>query len=202
MTRSRSTAREIAAIAAACALGGGAALFAASQVWLRLSAARTAPLPPVTAALTGRDVEPLVPALGVVALAALVALLATRGWARTAVGAVLAAAGLVLLLRSLPHVAAPSPAHARALLLDQGRATGEPAGAAVTADVEPAWPLLAAAGGALLLAGGLGAVLRGRRWPGMSARYERPDAARPAPPEATAGAAWDALDRGQDPTVG
>jgi hypothetical protein len=36
------------------------------------------------------------------------------------------------------------------------------------------WPALAAVGGAVLLAAGLTAVIRGRRWPGMSARYDRP----------------------------
>jgi uncharacterized membrane protein (TIGR02234 family) len=197
-------------VLAACVAGGAAALLAAGRVWLRLAAPRTPPLPALSAALTGRDVEPLVPALGVVGLAGLVALLATRRWGRLVVGALLAAAGLALLLRSLPHLAAPPAAEARALLLDQGRSTGEPAGVTVTATVTRAWPVVAALGGTALLAGGLGAVLRCRRWPAMSARYDRPApaAAVPGPGESgpgrdqpAAGAAWEALDRGEDPTI-
>ena len=207
--------RELAGVVLACAAGAGAALFASSRVWLRLSAPRTPPLPELAGALAGRDLEPLVPALGVVGLAGLVALLATRRWGRLVVGAVLAVAGLALVLRSLPHLAAPGPAEARDLLLDQGRATGEPPGATVTATAGPAWPLVAALGGAAMLAAGVGTVLRSRRWPGMSARYDSPGpATAPAatPPRAgepgmaaeetsAAGAAWDALDRGEDPTA-
>jgi len=206
--------RELAGVVLVCAAGAGAVLLASSRVWLRLAAPRTPPLPELAVTLAGRDLEPLVPALGVVGLAGLVALLATRRWGRLAVGAVLAAAGLVLVLRSLPHLAAPGPAEARTLLLDQGRATGEPPGATIAASASPAWPLLAALGGAALLAGGVGTVLRSRRWPGMSARYDAPSSASTAavsPPQATgpglasddsvnASAAWDALDRGEDPT--
>jgi hypothetical protein len=57
----------------------------------------------------------------------------------------------------------------------------------------------AVAGGlALLVAGGV-ALVTGRGWPGLAARYERDPAApaaRPAAPTST----WDALERGEDPT--
>jgi hypothetical protein len=65
------------------------------------------------------------------------------------------------------------------------------------------WPLTAALGGAALFAGGLGTVLRSRRWPGMSARYDPPApavTATPAQAPAAAEAVWEALDRGEDPT--
>jgi uncharacterized membrane protein (TIGR02234 family) len=206
----RRAGRELAAVLLACGTGGAAALLAASRVWLRLAAPRTPPLPGLSAALTGRDVEPLVPALGIVGLAGLVALLATRRWGRPLVGVLLAAAGLALMLRSLPHLATPPADEARALLLDQGRATGEPPGGTVTATASPVWPVVAALGGAALLAGGLGAVLRSRRWPGMSARYDAPGPAvsvprdgAPSPaPDRPSGEAWEALDRGEDPTLG
>jgi uncharacterized membrane protein (TIGR02234 family) len=214
----RRAGRELAAVLVACAAGAGAALLAASRGWLRLAAPRTPPLPELAVTLAGRDLEPLVPALGVVGLAGLVALLATRRRGRLVVGAVLAAAGLALMLRALPYLAAPGPAEARDLLLDQGRATGEPPGAAVAATTDPAGPLLAAVGGAAMLLGGVGTVLRSRRWPGMSARYDAPSSAT-APDQTpaaepgtasdktsaggipTAGEAWDALDRGEDPTA-
>jgi uncharacterized membrane protein (TIGR02234 family) len=204
--------RELGLVLAACAGGAAMALLASGRVWLRLTAPRTPPLPGLSAALTGRDVEPLVPALAVVGLAGVVALLATRRWGRVLVGALLAAAGLALVIRSMPHLAAPSAGHARALLMDQGRATGEPPGTTVTATASRGWPVVAALGGLALLAGGLGTVLRCRRWPGMPARYDRPAATPgsvepragtdgPEPGEPAAGAAWEALDRGEDPTL-
>jgi uncharacterized membrane protein (TIGR02234 family) len=159
--------------------GAALALLAGSRVWLRLEALRRPPLPDVSVALSGRAIEPLVPALGVVGLAGMVALLATRGRGRLAVGALLAACGLVLTLRALTRVAGPDPATAWALLTDTGRTSGLPPATAVAATVSPAWPLLAAAGGLALLAAG------------------------PAPAAAPApNAVWDALDRGQDPTAG
>jgi uncharacterized membrane protein (TIGR02234 family) len=61
--------------------------------------------------------------------------------------------------------------------------------------------------GLLGIGAGLLAVLRGRTWPAMGRRYERPGApvapaaaARPQTDEDRAQAAWKALDRGDDPT--
>jgi uncharacterized membrane protein (TIGR02234 family) len=154
--------------------------------------------------LTGRDLEPLVAALGLVGLAGVVGLLATRRWGRLAVGAVLAAAGLTVAVSSVPRVAAPGTGEVHDLLVDSGRAGGVPADAVVTATAVPAWPLAAALGGFLLVAGGVCVALRSRRWPTMSARYEQPAAARPTPATrdaATDTALWDALDSGHDPTA-
>jgi uncharacterized membrane protein (TIGR02234 family) len=188
--------------------GAGLALLAGGRVWVRLAAPRRAPLPDVALALSGRAIEPLVPALGVVGLAGLVALLATRGRGRPIVGGLLAGAGVLLAVRAAGRIAGPDPAAAAALLADAGKATGIPAGTAVTAGSTPAWPVLAVLAGLALLAAGAGALLRGHRWPGMSARYEPPvGAAPPAAGPATAGrpaapaAFWDALDRGDDPTA-
>jgi uncharacterized membrane protein (TIGR02234 family) len=74
------------------------------------------------------------------------------------------------------------------------------------------WPLLTAVAGVLGGAAGLLVVLRGRGWPGMGRRYERAGsgadgrpaagpAARPRTDEDRAQAAWQALDRGEDPTA-
>jgi hypothetical protein len=61
------------------------------------------------------------------------------------------------------------------------------------------WPLLCALGGLAVVAAGALAVAYGHRWPAMGARYERrPDGQRPgADPTRSA---WEALDRGEDPT--
>jgi uncharacterized membrane protein (TIGR02234 family) len=64
------------------------------------------------------------------------------------------------------------------------------------------------AAGLLGAAAGLLVVARGRQWPGMGRRYERsgssptaPSPARAQTDEDRAQAAWQALDRGEDPTV-
>jgi uncharacterized membrane protein (TIGR02234 family) len=198
--------REVMAVLVLAVLGSALAIWAGSPAWVRLTAGRQPPLPDVAVSLSGRSIEPLVPALGVVGLAAVVALLAVRGRARTVVGAVLAAAGLVLVVRAAGRFAAPDPAAARDLLTDAGRAAALAAGTPVSAAAGVAGPLLAVLAGAALLAAGLAAAVRAGRWPGMSARYERPatpartPAAEPAAERLAEPAAWDLLDRGGDPT--
>jgi uncharacterized membrane protein (TIGR02234 family) len=193
--------REMGTLLAIGVAGAAGALLAGSQVWVRLSAVRPPPLPDVTVALAGREVEPLVPALGVVGLAGLVALLATRGRVRLLVGALLAASGLTVAVRAAGWVTGPDAGTALLLLTDAGRVSGVPPGTAVAASADPVWPALAVLGGLALLAAGVTAVLRARRWPGMSARYEAPAAA-VARPATEPSAVWDALDRGDDPTAG
>ncbi|WP_316043418.1 Trp biosynthesis-associated membrane protein [Actinomadura sp. CNU-125] len=57
----------------------------------------------------------------------------------------------------------------------------------------------------MLVAAGLVTLLRGSRWPGLSARYERTAPAsakpRPAPTSDDPSAMWKSLDRGEDPTA-
>ena len=192
----RAGGRELGAVAAVCAVGGGMVLFAVGPTWVEVVAHRASPLPDVTLAVSGRSLAPLVAGLGIVGLAGVVGLLATRRWGRLIVAAIVALSGLGVLAGALTRLTAPGAAEARALLDDAGRSAGA---AAVTATAHPGWPLLAAAGGLLLALGGLAALLRSRRWPTMSARYETP-AARTDRPRTDA-AVWDALDRGDDPTV-
>jgi uncharacterized membrane protein (TIGR02234 family) len=191
-------ARELAAVVALCALGGGLVLGAAGQTWLRISAQRRSPLADVTLSLSGRSLEPLVAGLGVVGLAGVVGLLATRRWGRLVVAALVALSGLVVAVQALTRVGAPGTAAAEQLLADSDRAGGLAANPVITTTASPAWPVLAAVGGLLLAAGGLTALVRSRRWPTMSARYETP-AARARRPRTDA-AVWDALSRGDDPT--
>jgi uncharacterized membrane protein (TIGR02234 family) len=191
--------RELAAVAGVCAVGGGMVLFAVGQTWLRLTAVRPAPLTDVVVPLSGRSLEPLVAGLGIVGLAGVVGLLATRRWGRLAVAAVLTLSGLAILAGALTRLAAPGSAEVHDLLVGSGRSAGVDPGAVVTATAYPAWAVLAAVGGLLLALGGLAALVRSRRWPTMSARYETP-AARADRPRTDA-AVWDALDRGDDPTV-
>jgi uncharacterized membrane protein (TIGR02234 family) len=191
--------RELGAAVALCAVGGGIVLGAAGRTWLRVAAERRPPLTDVTLTLSGRDLEPLVAGLGVVGLAGVVGLLATRRWGRLVVAALVALSGPAIVVSSLTRLGPPSTAQVQDLLDESGRTGGVAADAAVSATTQPAWPLLAAAGGLLLALGGLVTLARSRRWPTMSARYETP-AARAQRPRTDA-AVWDALSRGDDPTA-
>ena len=185
------TRRELTAAVLGAGVAGALALVAGGQTWAEATTERRPPLPPVVEVLSGADAAPLVPATGLVLLAAAVALLAVRAAGRVAVGLLMAVAGGVLTWSGV-----------RAL-------TGGLDDAARTVDLSAGWPVLAAVAGLLGAAAGLLVVLRGRRWPGMGRRYERtspapasaPAAARPETDEDRAQAAWKALDRGEDPTA-
>jgi uncharacterized membrane protein (TIGR02234 family) len=195
------TARRELGAAVLGAVGAGAlALIAGGQGWARVTAEREAPLPPVSGVLSGAEAAPLVPAAGLVLLAAAVALLAVRGPGRAVVGLLMAAAGGVLAWSGVRALAG-GLSDASAELPGIGREAGR-----VTVDVSAAWPVLAVVAGLLGIGAGLIAVLRGRTWPAMGRRYERTGAAapatarRPETDEDRAQAAWKALDRGDDPT--
>jgi uncharacterized membrane protein (TIGR02234 family) len=193
--------RELTACVVGAVLAGALALSAGGQAWARVTAEREPPLPPVTAALTGADAAPLVPAAGLVLLAAAVAVLAVRGPGRSVVGLLMAVAGGVLGWSGLRALSG-WPADVPPDLPGVGR------GGAVTVDTVAAWPVLAVVAGLLGVAAGLLAVVRGRAWPAMGRRYERTGdatpvsavARRPMSDEDRAQAAWKALDRGEDPT--
>jgi uncharacterized membrane protein (TIGR02234 family) len=163
------------------ALAGSAlALYAITRTWSVHLTPRVG-LSDLREARTGTDVEPWVTGLAVVALAGTGALLATSGWVRRALGVLLALAG--------------AGVTAGAII---GRAGLDPGSVGAGGTL---WPIACAAGGLIIVLGGVTAFRQGHRWPGMSARYER----KPAPaPTATADhrATWDALDRGDDPTTG
>jgi uncharacterized membrane protein (TIGR02234 family) len=189
--------RELGVVLGVAALAGGLALSAGGQTWASVTAVRHPPLPPVTVAVLGSDAAPLVPAAGLVLLAAAVALLAVRGLGRAVVGLLMAVAGGVLAWSGLRVLSGGLASAAAALPGLAG-----PRDTVVTVHVAHAWPVLALLAGALGGAVGLVAVLRGRRWPGMGRRYEREaGAVLPArTDEDRAQAAWQALDRGEDPT--
>jgi len=179
--------RQLAYAVILCLAGAGLALYAATRTWLVDVTVRPAPLPALRDARTGGDLVSWLPGLAVVGLAGGGALLATRGAARRGVGVLLGLAGV-------------------------GIAGG--AAVAVIDGAAPGWPVLCAVGAAAVAAGGVSAVLRGGAWPALGARYDRrapaptgePTRSDPAPdgkpPAGGTVAAWDALDRGEDPTAG
>lgn len=182
--------RELATAVVVGAGGAALALFAAGRTWAVEVVARPAPLPDERTVRDGGDLLPWLPALGWVALAGAVALVALRGRWRRALGGLLTAAGA-------------------GMVAGAGWAAADPS-LALT------WPLLGVLGGAAVATAGALAAWRSARWPAMGARYERPrgHGGAGARPGRAAGAdsgtdhdrqstpeeIWDALDRGEDPT--
>jgi uncharacterized membrane protein (TIGR02234 family) len=195
--------RELAGAVVATVVGGGLALSAGGQPWVTVTALRPPPLPPVTDRISGGEVAPLVPAMGLLLLAAAVALVAVRGAARIAVGLAMAVAGGVLGWSGV-HTAAGGVRLSVGDLPTLG-------GSSVTllrTSVSAGWPVAAAVAGLLAALAAVAVLLRARGWPAMGRRYERPGApagetgpAEGASDEERAAAAWRALDRGVDPTT-
>ncbi len=215
---------ELGAVVVAVALGGGSAVLATAQAWSTVVVTRVAPLGPVRHDVSGRTLQPGVIGLAVVALAGVLAVLATRGVTRRVVGAVLALAGAGMVWWSLAGLSAVSDARGRQLVADARTVAGLGNAAATDVSVHPVWVVLAALGGVLVAGGGVTTAVRGGRWRAMSARYEPPVGAAAAVPgpasgppggpdgprDATGGevtraradlALWEQLDRGEDPTV-
>ncbi|RKN51306.1 Trp biosynthesis-associated membrane protein [Micromonospora endolithica] len=174
-----------------CVAGAGLASWAATRTWAVELTPRPTPLPPVREPASGAGLLPWLPALALVALAGGGAVLATRGRLRRALGVLITLLGLTVA---------------------GGGGYGLVAG--FDGEVSRQWPALCLVGGVLAVAGGLLTARRGHRWPAMGARYERParrtaGAAQRPGDGAAAGPvvgrgttqAWDALDRGEDPTV-
>ncbi|MFJ6196409.1 Trp biosynthesis-associated membrane protein [Micromonospora sp. NPDC092111] len=174
--------RELAYAVLLCLAGAGLACWAVTRTWSVEVTARGA-LPPTRQDRSGADLLPWLSALALVALAGAGAVLATRGRVRRLLGGLLVGLGLAV-----------AAGGGYGLAADLGGA------------VSRQWPACCLIGGVLAAGGGLLTALRGAGWPAMGARYERPsraDAGTDRQPIGERGnrEAWDALDRGEDPTV-
>jgi uncharacterized membrane protein (TIGR02234 family) len=186
---------ELGLAVALCLLGACLVLVGLANSWLELAFTGSPVLPDTVVVVRGAEFVPGVRALAIVGLAGVVALLATRGVGRVAVGAVLAACGtavvaVVVRLRSrFPEAVreVEQVSQQGALLFD------EP-------PVPSAWLWVCVAGGVVLLLAGLLVAVRGPRWAALSRRYESPAARQDAPADPTERSLWEALDRGEDPT--
>ncbi|MDQ2748764.1 MAG: Trp biosynthesis-associated membrane protein [Actinomycetota bacterium] len=187
-------------------LGAAAALLTARRTWQSARTPRPRPLADDVLAITGRLLDAAPTALGLVALAGVVAILATRGVARRTIGALLALAGALLAWRSVSGLAPVSADKVRSLVQAKHSGVGADPALVPQVSVHPLWPTLSAAAGLLVLAAGLLIALRGHHWAGLSRRYEAPSALPrtedPGAARARADASmWTALDRGADPTA-
>lgn len=133
-------------------------------------------------------------ACSLVAMAGAVAVLASRGVVRRAVGALLAVMGAVVAWSALAVLVGPAAAVRGPLDAVTG---GASASAPHVVSLAWWWCVLAVVGGLAVLAAGALTALRGTRWPVMAARYDGPAGSR----RRAAPDAWSLLDRGEDPTV-
>lgn len=181
-----------------CLLGAFVLLVAAGRSWAVVDLPGTGLLPARAVGVPGSELVPGLQALGLVGLAGVVAVAATRGAGRIVVGVVLAVVGAGVLaltagvLSDLTSAALDTAAVRDAGGTSQGSVDGT------------GWPAFAAVGGLLLAGAGLLVAVRGRRWAVLSRRYDAP-AARSEAPAPTSGPVaerelWEALDRGEDPT--
>jgi len=176
-----------------CAAGAGLALYAGSRTWLVETVARPAPLGPVSTPRSGTELVPALAAVSLVVLAGSGGLLATRGWSRRVVGALIAVGGLAMAGLALSAVGRDG--------------------------VALVWVGATVVGGLVAAGSGAFALFRAPAWPWLGDRYERPaplggrpvadhgsggsDQAAGGSPEtgdAVSREYWDALDRGDDPT--
>ncbi|QVQ53095.1 Trp biosynthesis-associated membrane protein [Spiractinospora alimapuensis] len=142
--------------------------------------------------LDGATLSPLASALGPVGLAAVAGVIATRGWTRRLVGALVALLALVALYDVW---AGTRPERVETLTAREGMADA-------TVALTPEWSVAAMAAAALLLVVGLVTIAQGARWPSLGARYDAPGGAARAPdPGDDPAAMWDALSHGHDPTT-
>ncbi len=191
--------------------GGLLAVLAGGRTWLTVTPLASAGIASRAAVeVTGREAAPGGPALGLVALAGAVALLASGRRVRQVVAGLLVLCGAGLVAVRLAFGAAVDAVAQDAV----ARATGTTVRGAGELVARPtAWGGVCAAAGVLVAAGAVLALVRGGRWSGPARRYETAPvaaaaaaAAGPTTPGGMAAQrdraydAWDALSSGADPT--
>jgi uncharacterized membrane protein (TIGR02234 family) len=212
------------------AVGAGLILLALRAQWAQAVFTPQKPLTAEVVSVSGNDLVPLAEALALAALAGLVAVIATRGVARRAVGALLAlfgaGAGAAVLTTvtdaTVVSVAAGKVASPESAALS-GTAAGSTtsgasgngalvlsnsAGHAIMSGAP--WQAAVIVGALLIFAAGLATALRSQDWPVMSARYDAPGARGAAASggagqgragrPADAASMWESLNGGEDPT--
>lgn len=171
---------------AAIVAGALLVLFAAGQQW---GSATVGGAARQHVTVTGRQVSAGLPALALALLALVVAVVATRGLLRRVValvGALVAVTEAVVAFHAAGDVM--DALTVRAFGVDAKLLTTQTNG----------WWLPAALGGIVAMIAFCLIAIAGGQWQGMGSRYDAPSAATRQRDPATS--AWEALDRGDDPT--
>jgi uncharacterized membrane protein (TIGR02234 family) len=182
------------------ALGGAATLLVSGRAWQTLTVPRPRPFADEIVDVSGRTLEPAGAALGIVALAGVVAVLATQGIARRAVGGLLAGAAVGLAWTAIAGLRPVSAARARSLIADARRDTGVDTARPLQVTGHSAWAMLALACALTVLVAGVAIMLWGHRWGALSKRYEAPAVRAGDDGGRSPALLWNDLDRGRDPT--
>jgi uncharacterized membrane protein (TIGR02234 family) len=188
--------KAFAAALAAQIVGAAAVLLIATREWQTITTVRQHPFADDVVGVSGRTVDGAVTALALVALAGVVAVIATKGVVRRVIGALVSLSGLGLVWRIAGAMPAVGDDRAREIVhAAHPQVAGTPQ--VVT---HPIWAVLSLAGAALVVVAGLLTAWRGGAWAGLSARYDRAEVD-PEQSRARADASlWTALERGDDPT--
>jgi len=178
------------------AVGAGLILLALRAQWAQAVFTPQKPLTAEVVSVSGNDLVPLAEALALAALAGLIAVIATRGVARRAVGALLALFGAgagAAVLTTVTDATVVSVASGKVASPESAALSGTAAGSTTSgasgngalvlsnsaghAIMSGApWQAVVIVGALLIFAAGLATALRGQDWPVMSARYDAPGA--------------------------
>ena len=171
--------------AGALAVGVVVVLLSSSPVWLRVTLKAGAG----TVKLTGGNAASAAVPLALVAAAGLVAIALVRNWVRRILAVLAAAAGVGVFIAVVRVLAAPDSV---------ARASSKVSSAGQIASVHAAViPYLGLVGALSIIGAGVAIAVTCGAWPPPGRRYERDDAPAGRPTDA-----WDALERGEDPTTG
>ena len=183
------------------AVGAGLVLLALRAQWAQAVFTPQKPLTAEVVTVSGNDLVPLAGGLALAALAGLIAVIATRGVVRRAVGVLLALFGAgagaavlttvtaaTVLSVAAGQVASPESAALSGTAAGSVTSGGSSGSGAVVVSgaaghaimTGTPWHVAVIIGALLIFAAGLVTALHGQDWPVMSARYDAPGAREPA----------------------
>lgn len=190
--------RLLLAVLALLAVGAALLLWSGSLIWAVHEVRRASPMPSVAYSVTGAVAVPMTLALGIVALAAVLAVLAAGQLGRRIVGITVLAVAVWTGVQLYAWVGADSAEQSTAMVADGTKHSldSAPDASSIAGPLAIAALFIIAAAAVLL-------ILAAMRMPQMGRKYERPGS-RPAPATDDGSARdrdmWNTLDRGEDPT--
>lgn len=167
----------------AVAAGALISIWSLGQVWA--SSTYNDSITNQTESVTGSTLYPISVVGAWIALASVLAVFATSGRARWALGALILVCGAAIVTSSMAFILTKDALRFSNALADRGVIT-----------IGSGWAITGIAG-LLVAAAGVVTILKGAQWRGLSARQLPSDAAAAKP----ASTPWEALDRGEDPTA-